>query len=78
MLQVPEEQVLQVLAPSEAGDPSELLENNESTRLAQAPQPKHWASSSARFIGLNNSNLSLQSEQRYSYIGIFPPSNRGH
>ena len=31
-LQVSEEQLLHALVPSEAGDPSELLENNESTR----------------------------------------------
>ena len=67
------EQLAQALPPSEAGEPSELLENRENTRRAPPPQLGQEALWLDWLIGLSSSNLVLQSGQKYSYIGISPP-----
>ncbi len=67
-LQVSAEQVLQALP--EAEPPSEFVRNREGTLSAEPPQFGHTPVSSDWLIGRNSSNLSLQSEQKYSYIGI--------
>jgi len=72
VLQLLEEQVLHALMLPEAGEPSELLQNGEGTLWAEPPQLGHKPVSEASLIGLINSNLSLQFEQKYSYIGIVP------
>ncbi len=61
-------QVLQALP--EAEPPSELVRNREGTLSAGSPQFGHTPASSAWLIGRNSSNLRLQFEQKYSYIGI--------
>jgi hypothetical protein len=77
-LQVVAEQLAQALPPSEAGEPSELLENKENTRWALPPQLGQAALWLDWLIALSCSNLSLQSEQKYSYIGISPPPTGYH
>jgi len=72
-LQVVAEQLAQALPPSEAGEPSELLENKENTRWALPPQLRQEALWLDWPIVLSSSNLSSQLEQKYSYIGIVPP-----
>jgi len=71
-LQVLDVQLAHTLPVPETDEPSELLENNESTRWALPPQLGHKAAPPAWLIGLSSSNLSSQSEQKYSYIGIIP------
>jgi hypothetical protein len=73
--QVVAEQLAQALPPSEAGEPSELLENEESTRRALLPQLGQEAPWLDWLMVLSSSNLILQLEQKYSYIGISPPPN---
>jgi hypothetical protein len=76
-LQVVAEQVLQALPPSEADEPSELRQNEESTRSAPLPHLGQETFSPDWLMVLSNSNLLLQLEQKYSYIGISPPPT-GH
>jgi hypothetical protein len=65
-----DEQVGQLFPAPENGEPSELLEKEESTRLALLPHLGQGASSPTWLIALSSSNLSPHSEQEYSYIGI--------
>jgi hypothetical protein len=69
-LQVVAEQLAQALPPSEAGEPSELLQNGESTRRALPPQLGQEAPWFDWLMVLSSSNLFLHLEQKYSYIGI--------
>jgi hypothetical protein len=71
--QVVAEQLLQALPPSEAGEPSELRQNEESTRSALPPQLGQEALRPDWLMALSSSNLSSQPEQKYSYIGIVLP-----
>jgi hypothetical protein len=74
-LQVVAEQLLQALLPSEAGEPSELRQNEESTRWALLPQLGQETLWLDWLMVLSSSNLLLQLEQKYSYIGIsLPPT----
>ena len=61
--------------PSEEDSPSAPLETQAKVERTRSPLLWQWgqeAASSARLMGRSNSNLSLQLEQRYSYIGIVP------
>jgi len=69
------EQVLQLLPPLEpikSSESSEQLQNRESTRPALPPHLGQDAPSPAWLMDLSSSNFCWQSEQTYSYIGIFP------
>jgi len=72
VLQLLEEQVLHALVPPEADKPLELLQNREIALSAEPLHLGHKPASEASLIGLISSNLSLQFEQKYSYIGIVP------
>ena len=71
--QLLDEQPLQELVLPEAPAPSELLQNKEIALGAACPQSGQAPGFVASLIGLNCSNLRLQFEQIYSYIGIYTP-----
>jgi hypothetical protein len=64
------EQLEQLFPPPKGDEPSELWQNDESTRLAFLPHLGQGASSPAWLIALSASNLSPHFGQEYSYIGI--------
>jgi hypothetical protein len=72
-LQVVAEQLLQALPPLEFSEPSELRQNEESTRSAPLPQLGQGVLWLDWLMGLSSSNLILQLGQEYSYIGISLP-----
>jgi hypothetical protein len=71
VLQLSVEQLLQLLPPLKSGEPSEQRQNAESTRPALPPHLGQVTPSPAWLMGLSSSNFCSQSEQTYSYIGIF-------
>ena len=70
MLQLPEEHELQALWLAGEDVPPDVRQNRETARGAGWPHLGQGPASIARLMGLISSNLCLQLEQEYSYMGI--------